>query len=171
MEENASAITVSNQPLLERLYEAHVPRNIRIAYLLTGNLETAKDIVHESFIRVSMRLHTLRNADAFGAYMTRTVVNMSKRHRERRSIEQRYAEKEERAKHPYSFQPDVEARHEVLAALRALPHRQRAVLVLRYYADMAEADIADALDCPIGTVKSLASRGLDALKDRIGEGT
>jgi len=61
----------------------------------------------------------------------------------------------------------VEQRQQVLAALRELPPRMRAVLVLRYFGDLSEAEVADALGCSTGTVKSQASRGLDRLRTRL----
>lgn len=172
----AAAIDVSQeQPgLVERLYREHVARNVRIAYLLTGDLEAARDLVHDAFVRTSGRLHTLRNPDAFGAYLTRTVINLSKRHRERgalerRFLERRFLERERATATPNAMQPDIATRDQLLTALRGLPHRQRAALVLRYYEDLSEADIADVLGCALGTVKSLLSRGLAGLRARVGE--
>jgi RNA polymerase sigma factor (sigma-70 family) len=66
--------------------------------------------------------------------------------------------------------PDVETRHELMDMLRALPARQRAVVVLRYYEDLPEKDIAAALHCPVGTVKSSLSRALETLRVTIAEG-
>jgi RNA polymerase sigma factor (sigma-70 family) len=60
----------------------------------------------------------------------------------------------------------VEQRQQVVAALRALPPKMRAVLVLRYFEDLSEQDVADALGCSVGTVKSQASRGIDRLRAR-----
>lgn len=170
MGSDAAAVEVSDEPrLLEGLYRQHVPKNIRIAYLLMGDLEVARDLVHDAFIKSSGRLHTLRNPDAFGAYMTRTVVNLSKRHRERRALERRHLESEAVGSRRHSLQPDLASRDEVLTTLRRLPHRQRAVLVLRFYEDLPEAEIAELLGCAVGTVKSLISRGLAALRERVGE--
>ena len=172
MGSDALAVDVSDEPgLLERLYRLHVPRNVRIGYLLIGDLEAARDIVHDAFLRTSGRLHTLRNPDAFGAYMTRSVINASKRHRERRARERRYVETEAARPRSHELQPDVAGREELVTALRALPHRQRAALVLRYYADLPEAEIADVFGSPVGTVRSLISRGLKSLREQMGEQT
>lgn len=161
---------MSHEPgLLERLYRQHVAKNVRIAYLLTGDLEVARELVHDAFVKTSGKLHTLRNPEAFGAYMTRAVINASKRHRERRALERHHLEREASAPHPHALQPDVATQDEVLTALRALPHRQRAALVLRYYSDLPEAEIADVLGSPLGTIKSLISRGLAGLREQMGE--
>ena len=154
---------------LERLYVQHVPRVTRIAFLLIGDAETARDLAHEAYLRTSRRLHTLRNPDAFGAYMTRTAVNLAKRHRVRRERERRYVERATREVRDAVPAPDLGARDELMAALRELPQRQRAALVLRFYADLADADIAQALDSPVGTVRSLISRGLAGLRKQLGD--
>jgi len=167
---DAVVVEMSHEPgLLERLYRAHVARNVRVAYLLIGDLEAARDLVHDAFLRTAGRVHTLRNPDAFGAYMTRTVVNLSKRHRDRRALEQRFVEREAGQPPRQALQPDIASRHELLSALRALPHRQRAALVLRFYADLSEAQVAEVLACPVGTVKSSISRGLATLRQQMEE--
>ena len=163
-------VDVSNEPgLLERLYRAHVPRNVRIGYLLVGDVEVARELVHDAFLRTSFRLHTLRDSDAFGAYLTRSVINASKRHRERRERERRYVATEAAQPTSHAVQPDIAGRDELLRAMRELPHRQRAALVLRYYADLSEAEIAEVLGGAVGTVRSLISRGLATLRRRMGE--
>jgi RNA polymerase sigma-70 factor (sigma-E family) len=170
VEKIATVAQVSNESgLLERLYRAHVPRNVRIAFLIVGDEEVARELAHDAYLRVTTRLHRLRDPEAFGAYMTRTVVNLSKRHRERRSRERRYTETHGPPVATLEFESDLTSRDELLSALRSLPHRQRAALVLRFYADMPESEIAHVMDCPIGTVKSLVSRGLAALRERMKE--
>lgn len=169
MEADAGVVELSQEEgRLEALYSQHVPRNVRFAYLLIGDQELARDLAHDAFVRTSSRLHTLRNPDAFGAYMTRTVVNLTKRHHERRALERReLAKQAAQPDHP-SVLPDIAAREELLSALRNLPYRQRAVLVLRFYEDLSEAQIADLLGFPAGTVKSLTSRGLETLRRVVG---
>ncbi|HEV2754385.1 MAG TPA: sigma-70 family RNA polymerase sigma factor [Actinomycetota bacterium] len=154
---------------LERLYVRHVPRVTRIAFLLVGDAEAARDLAHEAYLRTSRRLHTLRNPDAFGAYMTRTAINLSKRHRVRRERERRYVERASGELRTETVPPDVATQDELVRALRELPQRQRAALVLRFYADLPDADIAEALGSPVGTVRSLISRGLAALRKQLGD--
>ena len=93
METNAvSATETHHGGLLERLYLSNVPRTIRIAYLLIGDVEVAREVAHEAYLRTSGRLTLVRNSEAFGVYMTRTAINLCKRHRERRARERRYLE-------------------------------------------------------------------------------
>ena len=155
--------------LLERLYVSHVPKTTRIAYLLTGDAEVARELSHEAYLRTSRRLSLLRNPDAFGTYMTRTAINLSKRYGQRRERERRYLDGEATRPSQGVFQPDIETRDELLTALRRLPHRQRTVLVLRFFADFSDAAIAEVLDSPTGTVRSLISRGLESLREQLGE--
>lgn len=165
-----AAIGVSEKTSrLERLYLEHVPRATRLAFLLTGDREQARDLAHDAFIRTSRRIHTLRDPDAFGAYMIRTAINMSKRHRWRSELERRHLERESANVSSDVSPPDFESADEVISSLRALPHRQRAALVLRFYVDLADADIAEIMGTPVGTVRSLISRGLAGLRKQLGE--
>jgi RNA polymerase sigma-70 factor (sigma-E family) len=166
---DAPAERVRDEPTrLEALYRQHVPRVTRVAYLLVGDINLAYDLAHDAFIRTSGKLYTLKSPEAFGSYITRTVINLCKRHRQRHYLEQRHL-REEIVKTPrYTYQPDVGATDEVVREMRALPHRQRTALVLRFYADLSEAQIAEVLGCPVGTVKSLISRGLAKLRERLG---
>jgi RNA polymerase sigma-70 factor (sigma-E family) len=155
---------------IESLYRQHVARVTRIAYLLVGDAAVAQEIAHDAFIRTCGRLHSMRDPSAFGAYLTRTTVNLCKRHRQRRALELRHLDRQAASVPAYVSQPDVETKDQVLGILRALPHRQRAAIVLRFYGDLSESDIADALGCPPGTVKSLISRGLQRLRAELGAG-
>ena len=152
---------------LEMLYAAHAPGAARLAYLLTGDRALAEDLVQEAFVRMFGRFRDLRNREAFGAYLRKTVVNLARSHFRRRRVERTYLEKESRR--PSISEPP--ARHdEMWDALRALTPRQRAAIVLRYYEDLTEAQTADVLGCAVGTVKSLVSRGLEQLRSGLSEG-
>lgn len=153
---------------LEALYARHVPTVTRIAYLLTGDAQRAQDIAHDAFIKASSKVLRLRRPDAFGAYLTRTAVNLCKRYGERRAIERRHLEREAALARDTTTEVDVESRDEVLRLLDALPPRQRAALVLKFYADLPESEIAEVLGCAPGTVKSLVSRGIAAVREQLG---
>lgn len=150
---------------LGELYARHAPAAVRLAYLLTGDHALAQDLTHEAFVRLYGRFRDLRDPDAFPAYLRATVVNLTRSHFRRRRVERAYLRRERMA----PDQPEVEVgrRHEMWEALQALPHRQRAAIVLRYYEDLTEAETADVLRCPVGTVKSLVSRGIDRLRDEL----
>lgn len=160
----------SGQGRLGELYVRHAAGAVRLAYLLTGDREAAEDLVQDAFVRLAGRLAHLRDPGAFDAYLRRTVVNLSNSHFRRRRVERLYLKKA-RA----SFEPDgavrpgrsVEEREELWEALRRLPQRQRAAIVLRFYEDLSEAQVAEYLKCRPGTVKSLVSRGLETLRNDI----
>lgn len=124
---------------------------VAIARLTTGSTALAEELVQGAFADVYRRFDTLQTPDA---YLHRAVVSRCTSWVRRRVTERRHAER-----HPPEpatwTDPDTTA---VIEAIGQLPTRQRAAIVLRYLADWSEADIAYALDCQPGTVKSLLSR-------------
>jgi RNA polymerase sigma-70 factor (sigma-E family) len=132
---------------------------LRTAYLLTGSPHAAEDLVQTCLLRAIGRWD--RIADPL-AYLRRAMIN------ERVGRWRRLRRELLRADPPDLAVPDatvpVAERAAVLAALRGLPARMRAVLVLRYWEDLSEAETADLLGCSVGTVKSQASRGLAKLR-------
>jgi RNA polymerase sigma-70 factor (sigma-E family) len=153
---------------LGQLYTRHAPNAVRLAYLLTGDQGLAQDLAQEAFVRMLGRFRDLRDPDAFPAYLRATVVNLTRSHFRRRRVEQAYVEREGRS--PDAIEPEVGRRVEMWQVLQALPLRQRAAIVLRYYEDLTEAQTADVLRCPVGTVKSLVSRGLERLRAELSGG-
>ncbi|MEO3777748.1 SigE family RNA polymerase sigma factor [Micromonospora sp. B11E3] len=140
---------------------------LRTAYLLTGSRHAAEDLVQHALMRAMRRW---RQVDEPMAYVRRIMVN------ERVSVWHRLGSREFLAgvTGPWRLHADrgrgrdvadeVVVREEVRAALQGLPPRMRAVLVLRYWEDLTEAQIARTLGCSAGTVKSLASRGIARLR-------
>ena len=128
---------------------------LRLAYLLTQSPMAAEDLVHDAFLRVQPRWERL---DQPVAYLRRAVVNACHSYHRRRRVERAYASAVV-PRDPTFQEPD-----EVWDALARLAPRRRAVLVLRFYADLSEADTARALGCRPGTVKSLTSRALADLR-------
>jgi len=149
---------------LEELYVRFAPGGIRLAYLMTGDRGVAEDLVQEAFVRFVGRLHSLRDPNAFEAYLRRTVINLSKNHYRRRAVER--ADLERQASFPPQIheERDVSEYEAMRRALLELPARQRAAIVLRYYEDLPEAQMAEVLRCRPATVRSLISRGLAALR-------
>lgn len=152
---------------LGRLYERHAPAAVRLAYLLTGDRALAEDLVQEAFVRLVGRFADLRDPGAFEAYLRRTVVNLARMHFRRRRRERAYLEREQQLPPAASPQPDVATHQDMREALLALPERQRAAVVLRFYEDLSELQIADVLRCRPGTVKSLLARGIQGLRRQI----
>jgi RNA polymerase sigma-70 factor (sigma-E family) len=149
---------------LAELYERSAPAGYRLAYLLTGDRALAEDLVQEAFVRFVGRLDHLREPEAFDAYLRRTIVNLSKNVHRRRAVERSYLERRTAELREPHDDPDVTEFEAMRVALMALPERQRAALVLRYYEDLPEAEIAELLRCRRPTVRTLVARGLDALR-------
>ena len=158
---------------IDRLYAEHAPGALRLALLLTGSREQAEDLVQDAFVKIFGSFAHLRIRTSFRAYLNRTIVNLSRDRGRRSRLEQREIERERNAPRPDAYaMPDLGAREEVLAALLALPHRQRAAVVLRYYEDMSEQQVADTLGCSLGAARSLITRGRESLRaDMRGEGS
>jgi RNA polymerase sigma-70 factor (sigma-E family) len=153
---------------LADLYARHVQAGMRLAYLLTGDHQQAEDLVQEAFVRCVGRFRYLRVPDAFDASLRRTIVNLHTSGLRRRRLERRWLAVEGRAAaERTASMPDVGAREDLWRRLLALPPRQRAALVLRYYEDLSEHDTARTLGCSVAAVKSLVARGTAALRDRI----
>ncbi|MGH2682547.1 MAG: RNA polymerase sigma factor [Actinomycetota bacterium] len=144
------------------LYQQHAAEAGRLAYLLTGDSELARDLVQEAFLRMFGRFHDLRKPEAFHWYLKKTIVNLVRSHFRRKQVERAYVE---RTRSASPVEPDVDARRDMWTALLRLSAQQRAALVLRFYEDLTEARTAEVLDCPVGTVKSLVSRGLARLRE------
>ena len=143
------------------LYRTHLPRATRLAYLLTGDRAAAEDVAQEAFITAAARLGGLRDEAAFGAYLHKVVLNRVRNRARRQRLERLRLPTPPRPEYDL---PDVAGRDRLWAALQRLPYKQRAALVLRYYLDLSEADVAERLGCPRGTVKSATARGLAALR-------
>ncbi len=156
------------QRRLEDVYARHVPAAMRLAFLLTGDRDKAEDLVQEAFVRCVGRFRHLRMPDAFDAYLRRAVVNLHTSSLRRRRVERAWLAREgSAAARRTTSMPDVGAREDLWRRLLALPARQRAALVLRYYEDLSEREAADVLGCSVAALKSLGSRGLEALRTEI----
>jgi RNA polymerase sigma-70 factor (sigma-E family) len=139
------------------------PSMVRLAYGLTGDQGLAEDLAQTAFARAYAAWPRVRRAGDPDAYVRQIVVNENRnRFRKRRVHEQLTGQL------PDSASEDRAGAHDdrpaLLAALRALGPRQRAVVVLRYWLDLSEAETAAALGCSIGTVKSQAARALVRLR-------
>jgi RNA polymerase sigma-70 factor (sigma-E family) len=139
----------------------------RTAYLLTGDRGHAEDLVQAALEKTHRKWNRVSAMEVPEAYVRRAMVNTAISWRRRRRVT-------EVPLLPSDVVPAgdeyrrVEQRQQVVAALRKLPPKMRAVLVLRYFEDLSEQDVADTLGCSVGTVKSQASRGLDRLRARFG---
>jgi RNA polymerase sigma-70 factor (sigma-E family) len=143
---------------------AELPRLLRFGHLLTGDRAAAEDLVQTALARVHLQWDRLRDRAAAPAYVRQAMVRQqSNRWSRLLSREHVVADVPERSDSAAPYD-DVDERDAMWAALARLAPRQRAVLVLRYYEQLSEAEIANVLGCSAGTVKSQASKGLARLR-------
>jgi RNA polymerase sigma-70 factor (sigma-E family) len=136
------------------LYRSERDRLVRLAFLLTGSQAAAEDLVQDVFLRTRTRLDRL---DEPAAYLHRSVTNACWSWHRRRRREDQY-----RPDRPVVVAGTSDV--EMWDALARLAPRRRQVLVMRYYLDYSEAQIAEAIGCRAGTVKSTAHRALADLR-------
>ena len=154
---------------LARLYALHAPRAGRLAYLLTGDPELAQDLAQEAFVRLMGRLSAIRDDAVVAAYLRRSIVNLVRKHWRKLGYERRYLRGGLEGAGPApELAPELDRRDELWRALDTLPYQQRAAIVLRFYEDLPEVEVAEILQCAPGTVKSLVSRGMEKLRNEIG---
>jgi RNA polymerase sigma-70 factor (sigma-E family) len=137
------------------------PRLLRAAYLLCGNRHTAEDLAQTTLAKVFASWRRISNQQAVHAYATRTLVNTYLGDKRKKSSREVVTSE---LPEPAIDSPAPELRMMVLDALATLPPRARAIVVLRYWADMSVAEVADVLGCSEGNVKSQCSRALARLR-------
>jgi RNA polymerase sigma-70 factor (sigma-E family) len=156
--------------LLTKTYQTHYASLLRLAALLLDDLGSCEDVVQEAFIRVHGARARVREPEKLLAYLRQTVVNLSRSALRRRLLGLRLLPKPmPDAASAEEGAYDVLERDDLIRALRGLQRRQREVLVLRYYCDMTEAQVAQELGVSIGSVKAYGSRGIEALRARMEE--
>lgn len=150
---------------LTETYQAHYATLMRLAALLLDDAASCEDVVQEAFIRVHAARRRVREPEKTLAYLRQTVVNLSRSTLRRRILGLRLLPKPmPDAASAEEGAYDALERDALIRALRGLQRRQREVLVLRYFADMTEAQVAEALGLSLGSVKAYGSRGLAALR-------
>jgi RNA polymerase sigma-70 factor (sigma-E family) len=143
----------------EELYRSRYPACIRFAWLLTHSSQTAEDVVQEAFVALYRRFDEI---DHPAAYLNRSIVYQCRTWTRRERLRRRHAEA---LAEGWSVSPVPDP--QLIAAVQRLPYRQRVAIVMRYWGDSAERDVAQALGCRLGTVKSLTSRALAQLRKEV----
>jgi RNA polymerase sigma-70 factor (sigma-E family) len=153
-----------------QLYTAHYTSLVRLAALLVRHSGEAEEIVQDAFVAMHAKWRRLRDPDKAMGYLRQTVVNRARSSQRHHAVADRHANASADVQRP-AVAPSAEqhalsseTRAVVMAALDRLPTRQREVLILRYYSDLSEHDIAETLGISPGAVKSHASRGVAALR-------
>jgi RNA polymerase sigma-70 factor (sigma-E family) len=151
--------------VVTEIYTGHYNQLVRLAVLLVHDVQTAEEVVQDAFEAMHLAWRRLRDSEKALSYLRQTVVNRSRSVLRHRKVVDMHAPK------PAPDEPSAEhaaltllERSAVAAALRSLPLRQREAIVLRYYADFSEADIAAAMGISRGAVKSHTARAMAALK-------
>jgi RNA polymerase sigma-70 factor (sigma-E family) len=157
--------TATADEAVVQLYRAHYAGLVRLSAMLLGDVGAAEEVVQDAFVAVHGSWQRLRDPEKALAYLRQAIVNRSRSTLRHRAVV---------AKYPPAPPPDVPSaehfavaasqRAEIMAAIGRLPRRQRETVLLRYYSDLSEAQIADTLGISQGAVKSHASRGLAALR-------
>lgn len=145
---------------------------LRTAYLVVGDAGHAEDLVQDTLLKIARRWSRVDTMDSPRAYARRVLVNLALDGSERSS---RHRAELETQRRPEGDRPlesvisrnafsAVDERMDLIGALGELPPRQRAVLVLRFFDDLSESDVASILGCSVGTVKSTTSRALEKMR-------
>ena len=151
--------------VVTEIYHGEYKSLVRLAVLLVHDVPTAEEVVQDAFEAMHTAWRRLRDSDKALSYLRQAVVNKSRSVLRHRTVVDKNAPK------PAPDEPSAEQgalalieRSAVVAALRTLPDRQREAIVLRYYADLSEADIAATMGISKGAVKSHTARAMAALK-------
>jgi RNA polymerase sigma-70 factor (sigma-E family) len=156
--------------LVTHLFIAEADRLVPLARFFVDDRTAAEDIVQEAFIRLARSAHRIRDEDRAAAYLRSIVINLARDHNRRGLVSLRH--------HPSAVRDEPsaeetatvrESRQEVVAALRALPRRQRDCIALRYYLELSVEQIAETLGVSPNSVKTHLQRGLRSLAQTLEE--
>jgi RNA polymerase sigma factor (sigma-70 family) len=140
-------------------------RLVGMLTLYTGERELARDLAQETLARLWRDWRRVQRTSSREAYAFRIAINLAKDHFRRMSVRRAHWLRADVDRDAVSHDPDMAAAVAIRQAVAALPHRKRAVLVLRYVVDLSVEDTAAALGIPVNTVKTLARRTLVELRD------
>lgn len=166
----SEAAAVSDEAWLRSIYDSAWVPMVRLAGLLLTSTDEAEEIVQDALVAIHKRRDTFESTDHALAYLRTSVVNRCRSAHRHRAVMRRKLVPERDVQSGPEQSLDDRVRHDrVMTAMRSLPQRQQEVLVLRYYSDFSEADIADALGISRGSVKSHASRAMAALRTALAD--
>ena len=165
LDATADAVDTTRQDEFGQFMAARWPGLVRLAYGLTGDRWLAEDVAQAALASAYAAWWRVRRADDPDAYVRRILVNTSHRRFRRRRVTEHAREPADLPDTAVADPSDlIGQRSALLSALRELPARQRAIVVLRYWEDLSDAQVATALGCTEGTVRSQASRALAKLR-------
>ncbi|RKN07536.1 SigE family RNA polymerase sigma factor [Streptomyces radicis] len=143
---------------------------VRTAYLLTGDRHLAEDVAQTALAKAYRSWPRVMRSDNPDAYVRRILVSCHRDRFRKRRVPEHLMDVPPEAIAAQDDMARADERDRLAAALARLPMRQRAVVVLRYWEDLSEAEVAQTLGCSIGTVKSQASKALSKLRATLGQG-
>jgi RNA polymerase sigma-70 factor (sigma-E family) len=145
------------------LYQAHALSLIRLAYIMLGDLPSCEDVVQEAFYGLYRRWDRLKDPSGALYYVRASVLNGCRSALRRQAVRRRGLAYQPSAASAEAVVLSGEEREEVIRALGRLPHRQREVLVLRFYSELSDEEIARVMGIRQSTVRSAAHRALETL--------
>ncbi|WP_205629559.1 SigE family RNA polymerase sigma factor [Jiangella muralis] len=167
---DAAPVAMDRDSAFEQYVEVRQAALLRLAYLLTGDQHAAEDLLQTALAKLYLAWNRVERAGSVDAYTRRIMIN------ERASRWRRAARRFERSTDAVPERPVVGDFDHMLAegdalwsVVQGLAPRQRATVVLRFYEDLGEQEVADLLGCSVGTVKSQTSRALATLRARLEE--
>jgi len=161
------ASTVDRQELVESLFASEGAALVRLARIFTDDRNAAEDLVQEAFIRLHRTAHRIRDLDRAAPYLRSIVLNLARDHNRRGLMSLRHQNSLHPVRDPIVPEDQIirnAGEAQVLDALNALPLRQRQCLVMRFYLELPEKEIADSLDISPNSVKTHCRRGMAALE-------
>src|SRR4051812_16497074 len=147
---------------------ARSPALLRTAYLLTGSRADAEDLLQTALAKTYLAWDRIREREALDGYVRRVMVNTQTSRWRRKRVDEYPTDSIPERGTDRDAVNDLALHDALWSALSELPKRQRAMVVLRYYEDLSEAETADVLGVSVGTVKSTTSRALLKLRDSAG---
>lgn len=161
----AAAVEWDADQAVTQLYSMHYSPLVRLAMLLVRDFATAEEVVQDAFVATHRSWRRLRDPNKALSYLRQSVVNRARSVLRHRAVVEKHAPKglPDAPSAEYGAIGELE-RSAVIEALRKLPTRQREAVVMRYYGDFSEAQIADAMGISRGAVKSHTARGIAALR-------
>ncbi len=167
----AAVVAVDRDALVAELFRLEGAQLVRLARLFTDDRNAAEDLVQEAFIRLHRAAHRIQDPAKAAPYLRSIVVNLARDHNRRGLMSLRHQEAE-----PSGTEPDApedvlvldDERRRLLQKVRELSPRQRDCILLRYYLDLSESEIAETLDISKNSVKTHCRRGMETLRARMG---